>query len=88
MSMFYGTIWVHLVIDNELICCVVFVDMQGVVIKFNANQRYATTAITASIIREIASKCHVPLQVNDNCLRKSVFILRVKMCHCCVCLSD
>lgn len=35
---------------------------QGVVIKFNGNQRYATTAITASIIREVASRCHVPLQ--------------------------
>jgi len=33
------------------------------VIKYNANQRYATTAITASIVRQIASKLHVPLQV-------------------------
>ena len=37
--------------------------IQGVVIKFNANQRYATTAVTASIVRQIASKVHVPLQV-------------------------
>jgi len=37
--------------------------MKGVVIKFNANQRYATTAITASIVRQIASKVKVPLQV-------------------------
>ncbi len=35
---------------------------QGVVLKFNANQRYATTAITASILREVASRCGVPLQ--------------------------
>lgn len=35
---------------------------QGVVLKFNANQRYATTAITASILREVASRCSIPLQ--------------------------
>ena len=34
----------------------------GVVVKINANQRYATTAITASIIRIIAEKCGVELQ--------------------------
>ena len=32
-------------------------------LKFNANQRYATTAITASILREVARRCGVPLQV-------------------------
>ncbi len=32
-------------------------------IKFNANQRYATTAITASIVRQIAKRSNVPLQV-------------------------
>ena len=33
-------------------------------LKFNGNQRYATTAITASILREVAEKCDIPLQVN------------------------
>ena len=32
-------------------------------LKFNGNQRYATTAITASILREISAKCNIPLQV-------------------------
>lgn len=35
---------------------------KGPVIKFNANNRYATTAITATILREIAKKASVPLQ--------------------------
>ena len=38
---------------------------RGVVLKYNANQRYATTAITASVIREVAAKCKVPLQVRS-----------------------
>lgn len=34
----------------------------GPVLKFNANQRYATTAVTATILRLIAEKASVPLQ--------------------------
>lgn len=45
---------------------------KGVVIKFNANQRYATTSITTAIVRDIAQKAQVPLQVNlTNLLVKS-----------------
>ncbi|RUP49756.1 peptidase M18 [Jimgerdemannia flammicorona] len=35
---------------------------QGVVVKINANQRYATTAATMLILKEIAKKNGVPLQ--------------------------
>lgn len=34
----------------------------GIVVKINANQRYATTAITSAILRQVANKCNVPLQ--------------------------
>ncbi|XP_043931796.1 aspartyl aminopeptidase [Protopterus annectens] len=35
---------------------------KGPVIKLNSNQRYATTAITASVIRDIAKSVGIPLQ--------------------------
>ena len=35
----------------------------GVVIKQNANQRYATTAATAAVLRSVAAKAGVVLQV-------------------------
>ncbi|KAF0412478.1 Aspartyl aminopeptidase [Gigaspora margarita] len=40
---------------------------KGVVIKINANQRYATTAATSLILREAAKKYDVPLQ--EFCVR-------------------
>lgn len=36
--------------------------IQGPVLKFNCNQRYATTAITAAFVREAAVLADVPLQ--------------------------
>ena len=38
---------------------------KGLVIKYNANQRYATTAVTSSILREVAKKAELPLQVDS-----------------------
>ncbi|XP_028392918.1 aspartyl aminopeptidase-like isoform X2 [Dendronephthya gigantea] len=35
---------------------------QGPVIKYNANQKYATTAVTASVLRIVAEKHDIPLQ--------------------------
>jgi len=36
---------------------------KGVVIKWNANQRYATTSITAFLLKELAKRHQVPIQV-------------------------
>jgi len=35
---------------------------RGVVVKYNANQRYATSAVTSAIVREVAQRSNVPLQ--------------------------
>lgn len=35
---------------------------KGVVVKENANQRYATTSITTNILRQVAARAKVPLQ--------------------------
>lgn len=35
---------------------------KGVVIKTNANQRYATTTVTSAILKQIASSKSIPLQ--------------------------
>ena len=52
---------------------------KGIVIKFNTNQRYATNAWTTSVLREIASRVDVPLQVKicffQNNLSKSRYLL-------------
>ena len=34
----------------------------GVVLKQNANQRYATTSVSTAILRSVASRANVPLQ--------------------------
>lgn len=36
---------------------------KGTVIKINANQRYATTAITSLVLKELAKKHQIPIQV-------------------------
>lgn len=39
---------------------------QGIVIKFSANQKYSTDAVSAAIFRTIASRAGVPVQVFHN----------------------
>lgn len=38
----------------------------GVVVKINVQQRYATSAITHSLLKVIADAAKVPLQVENN----------------------
>ena len=48
---------------------------KGTVIKINANQRYATTAPTALILREIARRRNIPIQVKKKKrIKSSTFI--------------
>jgi len=57
------------------------------VLKYNGNQRYATTAITAAILREVASQAEVPLQVkggSGRCVVCSGWVCdMVRIGHCC-----
>ncbi|KAJ7376092.1 hypothetical protein OS493_036855 [Desmophyllum pertusum] len=43
---------------------------KGPVIKINSNQRYATTAVSSSVVRLIAEKSDVPLQ--EFCIRNDL----------------
>uniref|UniRef100_A0A8D0ASD8 Aspartyl aminopeptidase n=1 Tax=Sander lucioperca TaxID=283035 RepID=A0A8D0ASD8_SANLU len=52
----------HAVHPNYQVDFLIFLLKCGPVIKFNSNQRYATTAVTASVVREVASQVGVPLQ--------------------------
>ena len=54
----------HLYFSYPALIRSIVVFYQGPVLKFNGNQRYATTAITASILRSVAEKSQVPLQVS------------------------
>ena len=42
-----------------------FLHGSSVLKKINGNQKYGTTAITAGVLRDIASRVDVPLQVNN-----------------------
>ena len=53
----------------------------GLVIKHNANQRYATNAVTAFIFREIAANHNLPVQVSM--LTHFWFLLRTFVCSWC-----
>uniref|UniRef100_UPI00358F291F aspartyl aminopeptidase isoform X4 n=1 Tax=Myxine glutinosa TaxID=7769 RepID=UPI00358F291F len=49
--------------DDPNIRIITFYDNEeGPVLKYNSNQRYATTAVTAAILRDIAARVDVPLQ--------------------------
>jgi aspartyl aminopeptidase len=39
---------------------------QGVVLKFNANQRYCTDGVSAAIFRKVCAKAEVPVQTYCN----------------------
>ena len=47
----------------------------GPVIKTNANQRYSTTAVTGTLIRELAKKHDIPVQVS--CHHLSATLMKV-----------
>jgi len=53
----------------------------GLVIKHNANQRYATNAVTSFIFREIAQKHNLPVQVTPQYVLSSVNVLKLNAAY-------
>lgn len=57
----------------------------GLVIKHNANQRYATNAVTSFIFREIAERHNLPVQVSlypiSDCPMFFIFFLKLFSLH-------
>jgi aspartyl aminopeptidase len=58
---------------------------KGVVIKQNANQRYATTSISTLLLRQFAKKAGIPLQEfvvrNDSPCGSTVYIFNLDWSH-------
>lgn len=54
---------------------------KGLVIKYNANQRYATSGVTSFLFKEVAKIHNLPTQVNQCSTALMIFLHYVSCCY-------